>query len=118
MGYRPFPPFPRRLAGLAVAFLLAPWALGAQAPAPAAQPEEAFLNAASPGVVAVFLENRHYPSHQAYLEALAAVLKTEYEAIVNAGRQRLILHGLTAEQVDGITHEEGGEVLAEFYLPR
>ncbi|MCH7478934.1 MAG: cobalamin-independent methionine synthase II family protein [SAR324 cluster bacterium] len=51
----------------------------------AAQPEEAFLNAASPGVVAVFLENRHYPSHQAYLEALAAVLKTEYEAIVNAG---------------------------------
>ena len=51
----------------------------------AAQPEDAFLNAASPGVVAVFLENRYYPSHQAYLEALAAVLKTEYEAIVNAG---------------------------------
>ena len=51
----------------------------------AAKPEDAFLNAASPGVVAVFLENRHYPSHRAYLEALAAVLKTEYEAIVNAG---------------------------------
>ena len=41
MGYRPFPPFPRRLAGLAVAFLLAPSALGAQGPAPAALAEEA-----------------------------------------------------------------------------
>ncbi len=41
MGYRPFPPLPRRLAGLAVAPLLALSALGAQVPAPAALAEEA-----------------------------------------------------------------------------
>lgn len=41
MGYRPFPPWPRRLAGLAVTFLLALSALGAQGPAPAALAEEA-----------------------------------------------------------------------------
>ena len=41
MGYRRFPPFPRRLAGLAVTFLLALSALGAQGPAPAALAEEA-----------------------------------------------------------------------------
>ena len=41
MGYRPFPPLPRRLAGLAVTFLLALSALGAQGPAPAALAEEA-----------------------------------------------------------------------------
>ncbi len=40
MGYRPFPPLPRRLAGLAVTFL-ALSALGAQGPAPAALAEEA-----------------------------------------------------------------------------
>ncbi len=40
MGYRPFPPWPRRLAGLAVTFL-ALSALGAQGPAPAALAEEA-----------------------------------------------------------------------------
>jgi len=51
----------------------------------ATPPLEAFMNAASPGVVSVFLENRHYPNHEAYLEALAAVLKEEYEAIVGAG---------------------------------
>ncbi len=41
MGYRRFPPFPGRLAGLAVTFLLALSALGAQGPAPAALAEEA-----------------------------------------------------------------------------
>ncbi len=41
MGYRPFPPSPRRLARLAVTFLLALSALGAQGPAPAALAEEA-----------------------------------------------------------------------------
>jgi 5-methyltetrahydropteroyltriglutamate--homocysteine methyltransferase len=51
----------------------------------AAQPHDAFLNAASPGVVAVFLHNRYYPTHEKYLEALADALKVEYEAIVNAG---------------------------------
>ena len=46
---------------------------------------EGFLNAASPGVVAAFMPNAHYPSHEAYIEALADALRTEYEAIVAAG---------------------------------
>ena len=44
-----------------------------------------FMNAASPGVIALFLPNRHYPSREAYLEALADAMKPEYEAIVAAG---------------------------------
>ena len=46
---------------------------------------EGFLNAASPGVVAVFLPNQHYASYEAYLEALANALRQEYEAITQAG---------------------------------
>jgi 5-methyltetrahydropteroyltriglutamate--homocysteine methyltransferase len=46
---------------------------------------EGFLNAASPGVVASFQPNRFYPSHEAYIEAVAAVMQPEYEAIVGAG---------------------------------
>lgn len=44
-----------------------------------------FLNAASPGVVSAFLPNRHYPTHEAYIEALAEALRHEYEAITAAG---------------------------------
>jgi 5-methyltetrahydropteroyltriglutamate--homocysteine methyltransferase len=51
----------------------------------AAQVREGFLNAASPGVVAVFMPNDYYPSHEAYLEALAEALRIEYEAIAAAG---------------------------------
>jgi 5-methyltetrahydropteroyltriglutamate--homocysteine methyltransferase len=46
---------------------------------------EGFLNAASPGVVALFMPNAYYPSHEAYIEALAEALRIEYEAIVTAG---------------------------------
>ena len=46
---------------------------------------EGFLNAASPGVVSSFQPNRYYLSHEAYIEALAAALKPEYEAIASAG---------------------------------
>jgi 5-methyltetrahydropteroyltriglutamate--homocysteine methyltransferase len=46
---------------------------------------EAFMSAASPGVIAVFQPNEFYPTHAAYLEALANVMKSEYEAIVRAG---------------------------------
>lgn len=49
------------------------------------EPAEAFLTAASPGVVWYFLENQYYPSHEAYIEALAAALKHEYDAIHQAG---------------------------------
>ncbi len=46
---------------------------------------DAFLNAASPGVVSSFQPNRYYPTHEAYVEAVAQVMRTEYEAIVAAG---------------------------------
>jgi 5-methyltetrahydropteroyltriglutamate--homocysteine methyltransferase len=49
------------------------------------QPEETFMTAASPGVVAVFLLNEHYPSHEAYLAAIADAMRYEYKAIVDAG---------------------------------
>ncbi len=45
----------------------------------------AFMNAASPGVIAVFQPNRYYASNEKYLEALAAAMQTEYEAIVASG---------------------------------
>jgi 5-methyltetrahydropteroyltriglutamate--homocysteine methyltransferase len=46
---------------------------------------EAFMNAASPGLVTAFQPNQHYPSHEAYVEAVAAAMRPEYEAIVAAG---------------------------------
>ena len=46
---------------------------------------EGFMTAASPGLVPVFQTNRYYPTHQAYVEALAAAMQDEYEAIVEAG---------------------------------
>jgi len=45
----------------------------------------AFMNAASPGVIAVFQPNEHYPTDEAYLSALAEAMRAEYEAIVAAG---------------------------------
>jgi 5-methyltetrahydropteroyltriglutamate--homocysteine methyltransferase len=44
-----------------------------------------FMNAASPGVVALFQPNQHYASDDDYLEALAHALRHEYHAIVDAG---------------------------------
>jgi len=49
------------------------------------QVAEAFMTAASPGVIALFLENQYYPMHEAYLYALADAMKEEYDAIVQAG---------------------------------
>jgi 5-methyltetrahydropteroyltriglutamate--homocysteine methyltransferase len=51
----------------------------------AAAPTEAFMNAASPGVVALFQPNDFYRSQDEYLAALAEALRVEYEAIVQAG---------------------------------
>lgn len=48
-------------------------------------PIEAFMNSASPGVIALFQPNEHYPSHERYLEAIAEAMRVEYEAIVAAG---------------------------------
>ena len=51
----------------------------------AAEAEEGFLNAASPGVIAIFQSNDYYPSHETYLAALAAAMKEEYTAVTRAG---------------------------------
>ncbi len=49
------------------------------------QPTEAFMTAASPGVIAHFLPNDYYPSREAYLARLVDVMKDEYDAIHRAG---------------------------------
>ena len=51
----------------------------------AAGAAEAFMNAASPGVIAVFQPNEYYRNDEDYLGALAAVMKVEYERITEAG---------------------------------
>ena len=51
----------------------------------ASRPVDAFMNAASPGVIALFQPNEFYASHDEYLEALAEAMRAEYEAIVGAG---------------------------------
>ena len=47
--------------------------------------ERGFMNAASPGVISLFLQNDFYPSRDAYLAALADAMKEEYETIVASG---------------------------------
>ena len=54
-------------------------ALGDQAPA------DCFLPAASPGVIAMNLDNRYYPTHEAYITAIADAMRPEYHAITDAG---------------------------------
>ncbi|HWD58662.1 MAG TPA: cobalamin-independent methionine synthase II family protein [Stellaceae bacterium] len=55
------------------------------AAAAAEHPAEAFMNAASPGVLTKFVPDRFYKNEDAYVEALADALATEYEAIHQAG---------------------------------
>ena len=50
-----------------------------------ARPDEAFLTAASPGVVASFLPNEYYRSHEDYVAAIAGAMREEYAAIAAAG---------------------------------
>ena len=57
--------------------------------AAAGHPEDLFMTAASPGVVALTLANRYYASHEEYLFALAEELRKEYEIIAS--------HGLTLQ---------------------
>jgi 5-methyltetrahydropteroyltriglutamate--homocysteine methyltransferase len=51
----------------------------------AAAPGEAFMNAASPGVIALFQPNDYYSTQDEYLEAVAEAMRIEYEAIAGAG---------------------------------
>jgi 5-methyltetrahydropteroyltriglutamate--homocysteine methyltransferase len=47
----------------------------------------AFMNAPSPGIVALFAPNEHYDTLEEYLDAIGEAMKTEYERIVAAGFQ-------------------------------
>jgi 5-methyltetrahydropteroyltriglutamate--homocysteine methyltransferase len=51
----------------------------------ASAPTEGFLNAASPGVIALFQPNDYYGTQDAYLEAVAEAMRAEYELITSAG---------------------------------
>ncbi|OLC12976.1 MAG: epoxyalkane--coenzyme M transferase [Candidatus Rokubacteria bacterium 13_1_40CM_69_27] len=46
---------------------------------------DAFMSAASPGVISLFFRNDHYGSHEAYLAAIADAMKREYETVAQAG---------------------------------
>jgi 5-methyltetrahydropteroyltriglutamate--homocysteine methyltransferase len=50
-----------------------------------AKPADVFMTAPSPGILTRFIINLHYPSEDAYVAALADMMKTEYRAIVEAG---------------------------------
>jgi 5-methyltetrahydropteroyltriglutamate--homocysteine methyltransferase len=47
--------------------------------------QEAFLNAASPGVIALFFRNDHYPTREEYVYAIAEAMRVEYEAVTSQG---------------------------------
>jgi 5-methyltetrahydropteroyltriglutamate--homocysteine methyltransferase len=49
------------------------------------QPADVFMTAVSPGTIAQFLQNAYYPTHEAYIYALADAMKAEYHAIADAG---------------------------------
>jgi len=44
-----------------------------------------FMNAASPGVIALYFRDDHYGNREAYVHAIAEAMRPEYEAIVDAG---------------------------------
>ena len=56
-----------------------------KAAAAKSKPAEVFMTAPSPGILTRFIINLHYPTEEAYVDALAEVLKVEYRAIVEAG---------------------------------
>ena len=72
--------------------------------------EDAFMTAASPGVISVFLQNQHYPSHEEYIGALAEVMKAEYDEIHRAG---LVLQ-LDCPDLAMTRHMNTDESLEEF----
>jgi 5-methyltetrahydropteroyltriglutamate--homocysteine methyltransferase len=75
----------------------------------AADGSDAFMSAASPGVIALFLENRHYRSHEEYVFALADAMKVEYDEIHRAG----IVLQLDCPDLAASRHRDG-ESLDEF----
>jgi 5-methyltetrahydropteroyltriglutamate--homocysteine methyltransferase len=51
----------------------------------AAGASEAFMSAASPGVVSLFFRNDYYPDQETYLQAIAEAMRHEYECVAKAG---------------------------------
>jgi 5-methyltetrahydropteroyltriglutamate--homocysteine methyltransferase len=51
----------------------------------AVRAEEAFMSAASPGVISLFFRDDHYGNHEKYLYAIADAMRPEYEAVARAG---------------------------------
>ncbi len=51
----------------------------------AAKVADGFMTAASPGVISLFFWNEYYPSHEAYLFAIADAMRHEYETVARAG---------------------------------
>ena len=47
--------------------------------------DRGFMNAASPGVISLFLQNAYYKNRESYLAALADIMREEYETIVASG---------------------------------
>jgi len=64
---------------------------------------ELFLTSVSPGQIARFMGNDYYPSHEAYVYALAEAMQPEYEAIVDAG---LVLQVDCPDLASGRTNSE------------
>src|SRR6188472_48978 len=56
-----------------------------KAAAAKSKPADVFMTAPSPGILTRFIINLHYPTEEAYVDALAEMMKTEYRAIVEAG---------------------------------
>jgi 5-methyltetrahydropteroyltriglutamate--homocysteine methyltransferase len=46
---------------------------------------EAFMSSPSPGIIAAAMQNAFYPDLEAYVDALAEALRTEYQAIIGRG---------------------------------
>jgi 5-methyltetrahydropteroyltriglutamate--homocysteine methyltransferase len=64
---------------------------------------EAFMPAASPGIIAYHMTNRHYPTYEEYLFAAAEAMREEYKAIVEAG----LLLQLDCPDIGCVAHTEG-----------
>jgi 5-methyltetrahydropteroyltriglutamate--homocysteine methyltransferase len=75
-----------------------------------ADAEDAFLSAASPGVISVFLQNRHYATREEYIAALADAMKAEYDEIHRAG---FVLQ-LDCPDLAMTRHMTSGESLEDF----
>lgn len=76
-----------------------------------------FMNAPSPGVISLFLQNDYYPTRKEYLQALADALKEEYKIITEAGldlqidcpdlalSRHMLFNDLSDEEFINIAHQ-------------